>query len=404
MGGRKPRVLSRQVMAEILQPRAEEIFTLIHEEVVRAGFDKSAQRRRRAHGRRLPAAGDGGDRRAGVRPARPARAARPASAGLAEPALRPAVRDRGRAWRSTAARHRTRRGRCSRPPIARFRPHGRAHATWFGRCSDEKTRPPKGVHPEPLPGRVSRDLRGEISMITMDDTDAARDEASQLSFDDGQPVGSQHQGHRRRRRRRQRREPHDRRRRRRGGVHRRQHRLPGAAQPKPRAASRSSWAKLTQGPGRRRQPRGGPQRGARGHARQILEALTGADMVFVTAGLGGGTGTGAAPIIANLARELGALVVAVVTKPFAFEGRRRRAGRRGPARAAAGGGHRHHDPQRQAAAHRRQEDPRRPKPSVWPTTSCARRCRASPTSSPCPARSTSTSPTSRRSCRAWAWR
>lgn len=56
----------------------------------------------------------------------------------------------------------------------------------------------------------------------------------------------------------------------------------------------------------------------------VLEALGGADMVFVTTGLGGGTGTGAAPIIANLARELGALVVAVVTLPFAFEGRRRR--------------------------------------------------------------------------------
>jgi cell division protein FtsZ len=56
----------------------------------------------------------------------------------------------------------------------------------------------------------------------------------------------------------------------------------------------------------------------------ILEALAGTDMVFVTSGLGGGTGTGAAPIIAQLAREAGALVVAVVTKPFAFEGRRRR--------------------------------------------------------------------------------
>jgi len=56
----------------------------------------------------------------------------------------------------------------------------------------------------------------------------------------------------------------------------------------------------------------------------ILQALGGADMVFVTSGLGGGTGTGAAPIIAQLAREAGALVVAVVTKPFAFEGRRRR--------------------------------------------------------------------------------
>src|SRR5439155_26380734 len=56
---------------------------------------------------------------------------------------------------------------------------------------------------------------------------------------------------------------------------------------------------------------------------KIIEALEGADMVFVTAGLGGGTGTGAAPIIASLASEMGALSVAVVTKPFAFEGKRR---------------------------------------------------------------------------------
>ena len=56
----------------------------------------------------------------------------------------------------------------------------------------------------------------------------------------------------------------------------------------------------------------------------IVEHLTGADMVFVTAGLGGGTGTGAAPIIASLASELGALVVAVVTSPFTFEGPRRK--------------------------------------------------------------------------------
>jgi cell division protein FtsZ len=56
---------------------------------------------------------------------------------------------------------------------------------------------------------------------------------------------------------------------------------------------------------------------------RILETLEGADMVFLTAGLGGGTGTGAAPIIAALAAEIGALTVAVVTKPFGFEGRRR---------------------------------------------------------------------------------
>ena len=56
---------------------------------------------------------------------------------------------------------------------------------------------------------------------------------------------------------------------------------------------------------------------------RILELLDGTDMVFLTAGLGGGTGTGALPIIASLASELGALTVAVVTKPFSFEGRRR---------------------------------------------------------------------------------
>jgi len=55
----------------------------------------------------------------------------------------------------------------------------------------------------------------------------------------------------------------------------------------------------------------------------IIEALEGADMVFVTAGMGGGTGTGAAPVVARIARSLGALTVAVVTRPFEFEGRRR---------------------------------------------------------------------------------
>lgn len=58
---------------------------------------------------------------------------------------------------------------------------------------------------------------------------------------------------------------------------------------------------------------------------QIREALEGADMVFVTAGMGGGTGTGAAPIVAGIARELGILTVAVVTKPFQYEGHRRMA-------------------------------------------------------------------------------
>src|SRR5881398_777251 len=62
---------------------------------------------------------------------------------------------------------------------------------------------------------------------------------------------------------------------------------------------------------------------AEDHADEIEEVLKGADMVFVTAGEGGGTGTGGAPVLAELARELGALTVGVVTKPFAFEGRKR---------------------------------------------------------------------------------
>src|SRR6184192_2041992 len=56
---------------------------------------------------------------------------------------------------------------------------------------------------------------------------------------------------------------------------------------------------------------------------ELKEALKGADMVFVTAGEGGGTGTGGAPIVARLAQELGAITVGVVTRPFSFEGRRR---------------------------------------------------------------------------------
>ncbi len=82
--------------------------------------------------------------------------------------------------------------------------------------------------------------------------------------------------------------------------------------------------KLTNGLGAGANPEVG-RRGALEDADKIIEALEGADMVFVTTGLGGGTGTGAAPIIASLASEMGALTVAVVTKPFAFEGRRRMA-------------------------------------------------------------------------------
>lgn len=80
--------------------------------------------------------------------------------------------------------------------------------------------------------------------------------------------------------------------------------------------------KLTNGLGAGADPSVGRQ-AALEDTEQIIEVLEGADMVFVTAGLGGGTGTGAAPVVASLAKELNALTVAVVTKPFSFEGPRR---------------------------------------------------------------------------------
>jgi cell division protein FtsZ len=79
---------------------------------------------------------------------------------------------------------------------------------------------------------------------------------------------------------------------------------------------------LTRGLGAGADPDVG-RRAAEDHADEIEEALRGADMVFVTAGEGGGTGTGGAPVVARIARNLGALTVGVVTKPFTFEGRRR---------------------------------------------------------------------------------
>ena len=79
---------------------------------------------------------------------------------------------------------------------------------------------------------------------------------------------------------------------------------------------------LTRGLGAGANPEVGEQ-AAEDHADEIEEVLKGADMVFVTAGEGGGTGTGGAPVVARMARSLGALTIGVVTRPFAFEGRRR---------------------------------------------------------------------------------
>ena len=77
--------------------------------------------------------------------------------------------------------------------------------------------------------------------------------------------------------------------------------------------------KLTRGLGAGGDPTVG-QRAAEEDIEKLREALTDSDLVFITAGLGGGTGSGAAPVVAEIARDLGALTIGVVTKPFTFEG------------------------------------------------------------------------------------
>jgi hypothetical protein len=137
--------------------------------------------------------------------------------------------------------------------------------------------------------------------------------------------------------------------------------------------------KLTKGLGAGANPEIG-RKAALEDTDKIIEALEGSDMVFLTTGLGGGTGSGAAPVVASLASELGALTVAVVTKPFLFEGKRR---------------------QQQAESWRPSKPERASlKRSASPTTSFARPCRASATSSRFPASSIATSPTLGPSCRA----
>lgn len=80
--------------------------------------------------------------------------------------------------------------------------------------------------------------------------------------------------------------------------------------------------KITQGKGAGSRPEVG-QKAAEENREEISQALKGTDMVFITAGMGGGTGTGAAPVVAKIAREMGILTIGIVTKPFSFEGKRR---------------------------------------------------------------------------------
>ena len=149
--------------------------------------------------------------------------------------------------------------------------------------------------------------------------------------------------------------------------------------------------KLTNGLGAGANPEVG-RKGALEDADKIIEALEGADMIFVTAGLGGGTGTGAAPIIASLASEMGALTVAVVTKPFAFEGKRRlQQAEKGLPSSSNRWIRSSSSPT--SGCWRWRRTPDSSNRSAWPTTFCARRYREFPTSSPFPASSIAISPT-----------
>ncbi len=127
---------------------------------------------------------------------------------------------------------------------------------------------------------------------------------------------------------------------------------------------------ITKGLGAGANPEVGRQAAVEDRER-IQEALQGADMVFITAGMGGGTGTGAAPVVAEVARELGILTVAVVTKPFPFEGgKRMQIADQGIERARQARRLADHHPQREAAVGARQGRPRCWTPSRRPTTCC----------------------------------
>jgi len=104
-------------------------------------------------------------------------------------------------------------------------------------------------------------------------------------------------------------------------FHRDQYRCPGTPDERRRRQARRR-PRADPRPRRRADPEVG-RRAADDHSEEIEEVLKGADMVFVTAGEGGGTGTGGAPVVARIARGLGALTIGVVTRPFTFEGRRR---------------------------------------------------------------------------------
>ena len=186
-----------------------------------------------------------------------------------------------------------------------------------------------------------------------------------------------HQGHRRGRRRIECRQPHDGRRHSGRGVHRRQHRRAGSHALeglRPCPPRRQADAR----PRRGRRPRSG-RKAAEESADELYNVLKGSDMVFVTAGMGGGTGTGAAPIVSQIAKESGALTIGVVTRPFTFEGmRRQQSAEAGHQQTERTRRHADRHPERPPAADWPTSAPACRISSAWRTKFCTRASRASP--------------------------
>ena len=315
VGDRPPRKLSRQTLAEVIEPRIEELYTLVQAELRRSGFEELLSSGIVLTGGSALLAGHDRARRGGLPPAGARR-----RAGVRRRARRrgeePALRDRGRA----AARR-------PRPVPARAGITGADHRDRRRRGADEAMVQGEFlvVHIDAATSSVSsrnaapRDRRKEHTMFEIiDQTHAGR---------------RHHQGHRRRRLRRQCRRAHDRAE---GcSTSSSSARTPTRrrSSARPRAAQLQLGTALTRGLGAGARPEIGRDAAMEDRDR-IAEMIDGADMLFITAGMGGGTGTGAAPVIADIAKSMNILTVAVVTRPFKFEGASGRRSRRPASRSS----------------------------------------------------------------------
>ena len=309
VGGRRSRVMARRILSEILQPRAEEIFHLVWDEIRRAGYEKSlnsgivltgggailegmpeiaeqifdlADQTRRADRHRRACRPR---RQSGLRDGRGPGALRPAESGSGSGALD----RRGRLWTSGGPAQ----GAVPGVLLGKGRPGLRTRRIRMSQDSNFFTPIFKDINPSELRLKLDEDRRAgaRIKVVGVGgggSNAVARMVKSGFQGVDFLVANTDLQ----------------------------------ALQANPAPVKVQIGSKLTKGLGAGADPNVGRQ-AALEDTDKLIQSLDGADMVFVTTGLGGGTGTGAAPVIASLASELGALTIAVVTKPFKFEGRKR---------------------------------------------------------------------------------